>query len=441
MSVPRKQNALANLLRRTRASDNCESGQTSGTETAGVDVWETWYFGSFYAFYILLGVATMLSQAIGGMAATERLAAVGLSLLLGGWHYFAAHRRAGTIYRNAPAIFLYFAVALTLLAPLIHLDPAYNFMAFILFWQNFSLWGLRYAIPGAVVFSVYMAWANSDFTSPLVIFQSPEAIGYLLISAPVSVVLSLFIASIIRQSRERQSLIGRLEATREELAKEERRAGVLEERGRLAKEIHDTLAQGFISIVTHLEAAEEDGVSENARRHLDQAKQAARENLVEARRLVAALRPEILESSSLPEALERLAERWSESSGIAAEINIAGDEIRLPQDLQITLLRAAQEALSNVGRHAGAKEVSITLSYAGDLIILDVNDDGRGFDPDSPKPRPNGDGGFGLAAMRERVESLGGRLAIESSPGEGTTLAVHLPVSAEQTSERAMEAR
>ena len=213
------------------------------------------------------------------------------------------------------------------------------------------------------------------------------------------------------------------------LVEQGREMGVMAERGRLAREIHDTLAQGFISIVTQLEVAEEElpPGSKPAQRHLDQARSTARENLAEARRLVAALRPEILEGSSLPEALERLTSRWSEASGVSASLAVTGDCERLPQELQVALLRVAQEALSNVRKHSGAGEVTMTLSYLEDLVVLDVQDDGCGFVPGTTA---NGsEAGFGLKAMRERVEQLGGRLLVESEPGEGTTLAVQLPVA------------
>jgi signal transduction histidine kinase len=151
----------------------------------------------------------------------------------------------------------------------------------------------------------------------------------------------------------------------------------------LARAIHDTLAQGFISIVTHLEAAEEElsPRTGSVRRHLDQALRAARENLVEARRLVAALRPEILEGLSLPEALRRLAAGWSEASGVPVEVNVTGDQTWLPQELRVALLRVAQEGLSNARKHARADRVTMTLSYLEDLALLDVQDDGLGFDP------------------------------------------------------------
>ena len=222
----------------------------------------------------------------------------------------------------------------------------------------------------------------------------------------------------------------------EEARKAGRQAGVLRERQRMAHEIHDTLAQGFTSIVMNLEAAEGDipPTSSHAQRHLDQARLTARESLTEARRLVWALRPEALESSaSLPEALERLAGRWSEQSGIAAGVTTTGALCPLPSEVEATLFRVAQEALNNARKYAeGASRVALTLSYMGDVVALDARDDGAGFDParEAKRVRDRESGGFGLRGMRERVEGVGGTLSVESAPGEGTTLTVELPTVA-----------
>ncbi|MDP8951400.1 MAG: sensor histidine kinase [Actinomycetota bacterium] len=218
------------------------------------------------------------------------------------------------------------------------------------------------------------------------------------------------------------------------LVEEARRAGVLRERQRMAHEIHDTLAQGFTSIVMNLEAAE--GImpptSDRARHHLDQARLTARESLTEARRLVWALRPEALERASLPEALNRLAERWSKESDVAADVTVTGTPRSLSPDIEATLFRTAQEALANVRKHANASRVALTLSYMGDALALDVRDDGVGFDPSrtATEARDRTSGGFGLKGMRERIEQAGGSLSVESAPGEGSTLAVELPMIA-----------
>jgi signal transduction histidine kinase len=218
-------------------------------------------------------------------------------------------------------------------------------------------------------------------------------------------------------------------------------AAVLEERQRLAREIHDTLAQDSASIVMHLEAAEgalqagPPGEADSlaaVQEHLDQARHTARESLAQARRLVWALRPDLLEGASLTTALERVVTRWSRENGVAARATATGTPYRLPADVEVTLLRAAQEALANIRKHAQASQVAVTLSYMGDMVVLDVQDDGLGFCPEQPvaPPAAQAKGGFGLTAMRERVEQLGGTLLIESAPGEGTTLVIEVPTPA-----------
>src|ERR687894_52043 len=220
----------------------------------------------------------------------------------------------------------------------------------------------------------------------------------------------------------------------EEARRAGRQAGVLRERQRMAHEIHDTLAQGFTSIVMNLEAAE--GVIpsnlDRAQHHLDQARLTARESLTEARRLVWALRPEALESASLPDALGHLARRWSDESGIWAGVTTTGTPCTLPPEVEAMLFRVAQESLNNARKHAvGASRVLLTLSYMGETVSLDVRDDGAGFDPVREfgmTRRDRDSGGFGLRGMRERVEGVGGALSVESAPGEGSTLTVELPV-------------
>ena len=218
----------------------------------------------------------------------------------------------------------------------------------------------------------------------------------------------------------------------EEARRAGRQAGVLRERQRMAHEIHDTLAQGFTSIVMNLEAAEGEMPRNSGRtqHHLEQARLTARESLTEARRLVWALKPEHLENASLPEALERLSGRWAQESGIAATVATTGTPHPLPSEIEATLFRVAQEALNNVRKHAkGVSRVALTLSYMGDTVALDARDDGAGFDParEAGRKRDRDSGGFGLKGMSERVEGVGGTLSIESAPGEGSTLAIELP--------------
>jgi signal transduction histidine kinase len=249
-----------------------------------------------------------------------------------------------------------------------------------------------------------------------------------LISVTFGTLFAFWLTRIIDQSYERRRLIEQLEATRGELAAAEREGGRLAERQRLARDIHDTLAQGFVSIVLQLQAAERElpAGADAARRHLERARRTARDNLAEARRLVWDLRPEPLRAASLGEALGRLADRLAEETGMAATATVTGTPRPLSPDAEITLLRVTQEALANVSKHASAGRVALTLSYMDGEAALDVRDDGVGFAPGAGTVGTNG--GLGLPGMKERVEALGGRLAVESGPGRGTTIAVTVPV-------------
>ncbi|MEU8238713.1 sensor histidine kinase [Actinoplanes missouriensis] len=206
-----------------------------------------------------------------------------------------------------------------------------------------------------------------------------------------------------------------------------REAGVLDERQRMAGEIHDVLAQGLTGIVTQLEAAEADPVSRP--HHLTSAKRLARESLTEARRSVQALRPQQLDGVALPDALGDVVRGWSERTGVRAELVTTGPPRRLLPEIEATLLRTAQEGLANVARHAGAGRVGLTLSYMEDVVTLDVRDDGAGFDPAQPCVT-NAEGGFGLRAMRERLARIAGSLEVESEPGGGTALSACVPAIA-----------
>jgi signal transduction histidine kinase len=210
-----------------------------------------------------------------------------------------------------------------------------------------------------------------------------------------------------------------------------RAAGVLQERQRMAREIHDTLAQGLTGIVTQLQAAAYAADDQSGwRRHHDSAIALARESLTEARRSVHELRPQQLETGRLEEALAEVAGHWSDRHGIPVEVTTTGTVRPMPPEAEDALLRIAQEALANVARHASAGRVGITLSYLDREVAVDVRDDGRGFDPAAPPPT-GAAGGFGLVAMRQRIEGLAGILQIESEPGGGTGISACLPANAE----------
>jgi signal transduction histidine kinase len=308
---------------------------------------------------------------------------------------------------------------------LITLNPIYLFVLFGLYPQLFVFLRFPGNIVGACILLGISLWS-------LVTGQGNWNVGLvILLSWPAGVGLGLFIEALVRQSRERARLIHELQATRQELALAARRAGIMQERQRLARDIHDTFTQGLSSIVMQIEAMDAT-LSTNdtkGRQRLSQIGRIARENLAEARRLLWALQPEAPPRASLPEILRPLAQRWAEESGVRVGVTITGQATSLRPEIEVTLLRATQEALANIRKHAQANSVVLTLSYMEDIVALDIQDDGIGFDPHClPAPLLGETSGrFGLKALRERIEQLEGTFTLESTPGSGTTIAVALP--------------
>jgi len=209
------------------------------------------------------------------------------------------------------------------------------------------------------------------------------------------------------------------------LYRETRDMAVLEERNRMAREIHDTLAQGFTGIVLQLEAAEQ-VINEDvarAQEHLDRARSLARESLNEARRSVWALRPQALEQLPLVDTLRHETEKFIQDSGVKVNLNISGERQVLPPDVESTLLRICQESLNNVRKHARASEAEVNLAFEKEVVKLTIHDNGTGFDTEVPT-----EGAFGLIGMRERARLLRGTLAVHSEHGQGTRIEVMIPV-------------
>lgn len=197
----------------------------------------------------------------------------------------------------------------------------------------------------------------------------------------------------------------------------------------MAREIHDTIAQGLTGIITQLEAADHarEGTAERDR-HLVLAQRLARDSLAEARRAVEASMPAALESGSMTAALDEVAGGWSDVTRIPVDIIVTGAVVDLHPEIQLALLRTAQEALANVARHASATRAAVTLSYMGDVVTLDVRDDGVGFIvPEAGGAGSTAPESFGLTAMRQRVARVAGSLVIESEPGAGTAVSARVP--------------
>ena len=333
-------------------------------------------------------------------------------------------------YANSLYIPSRYMIVITLLwIPLVRIDPVY-FLTFGGLMSQLFIWvKMLWAIVLAFVLMALAFTADGDYAFDGIDLTNPGIWLWIFLAAG-AVILAFFINAIVGENERRRALIQQLQDTQSELAAAKRSEGILAERQRLAHEIHDTLAQGFTSIVMHLEAAEQSVGQDDAvvLRHVDLARRTARISLDQARRVVQDLRPESLEQASLLEAIGRAAEEWSEQSEIAAIVTTTGASRPLHPEIEVTLLRAVQQALANVRNHAQAAHVNITLSYMPDVVVLDVQDDGIGMQPGQSKR----EGGYGLIAMRERVEQLHGSLLVESQPNEGTTLVIEIPIESQK---------
>jgi signal transduction histidine kinase len=378
------------------------------------DAWQRGFAGWHAVFGALAVLCAVLAVIEDNIGQAGRVAALAVLAVLSSWYAVAGAKAL----RTESGGLRYLAVAAPLTVALFALLPAGALMLFVLYPHIWALLPTIRAVIGT--FTVLTAvgvviLAQSGLTGESLLV----AAVYTGVGLVIALLLGLWISRIIDQSRQRAELLAELAATREELADISREAGALAERARVARDIHDTLAQGFASVLLQLEAvAAELGNEPVARRHLAAAQLTARANLAEARSLVGALTPPDLRASSLVEALRRLVERTGAEIGAEVAFEVTGTPRALPANQEVVLFRGAQEALTNVGKHADARTVEVGLGFDAGGVCLRVRDDGRGFAP--------GSDGFGLAGMRARVLEVGGLLAIEPTPGGGVTVRLEL---------------
>ncbi|MEU3307063.1 sensor histidine kinase [Nocardiopsis sp. NPDC055551] len=393
--------------------------------------------------FALLTASTVLAFTTGDVRwpSPRTLALVALAALL---VWMLSGRRHGWVDR--PGVVTAFVAALIVMIAVLGVVSVWfaGFFGFIGY--VYSWWLLKDAWRYLGVLATALVTVDAYMGGPLTLAPGPLLLRLsFVVTIVVMVVVFSHLGEVTEQrSAEREQMVRRLRETIREneglhaqLVVQAREAGVLDERRRIAREIHDTLAQGFVGIITQLQSAERAGEPGEWRPRVDNALRLARENLTEARRSVDALGPAPLESAALPEALSDLTARWSRLYGVRADFTATGETRPLRDEVEAALLRMVQEALANVAKHADAERVGVTLSYMEDVVALDVRDDGVGFDPERcPSPRLDGAsdharGGFGLTSMRQRVSGLSGILEVESESGVGTAISVVVPAASE----------
>ncbi|MER5458297.1 sensor histidine kinase [Micromonospora sp. NPDC002389] len=393
--------------------------------TPPTDTWSA-RFRLWDGYFALATVGVAVAVAAdGSRTPAARLGCLALFLALTGW-YLGVGRRLMRDSVEDWRSYLYLAGVVLLYVPAVLLSGTASFLLFVL---NPQMFMVLPAVPavGAVlllnsVHVIVLAVRLPDLGDVL-----PPLLIALMTVLVVSV-LGVWAQHTVAESGRRAELIAQLEQTRAELAEVSHRAGVAAERQRLAADIHDTVAQGLSSVVMLVQAADADldRDPDQARRHLDLARQTARENLLDVRTLVAALTPTQIDGSPLEQALHRLTDRFTRETGVPVTCTADLTTGRTPGTaVEVVLLRAAQEALTNVRRHADATAVAVLLHGDDDRVTLEIGDDGAGFDPADAYPAD--DGGYGLTGLRTRVEQVDGTVVVRSAPGEGTTIRVEVP--------------
>ncbi|MET9350995.1 sensor histidine kinase [Streptomyces termitum] len=321
--------------------------------------------------------------------------------------------------RATPGRIAWLCTVVAVWVVLVVLAPSFAWCAVPLFFTGLRTLPARPALVLVTLLTAFVVFAQVQLShggwDPNLIVAPP---------AVAAIATGVFVHA-DRQAARQRALIHDLIRTRRELAAIERREGTLAERQRLSMEIHDTLAQGLSSQQMLLQAADRTWETDpaTARRHVRTAESIAERNLAEARRFVHDLAPaDLAEGGGLEQALRGLAERES------AVFRVDGTPVALPDRAQSALLRIAQGAFANIREHAGADSTALTLTYLDDQVVLDVADDGSGFDPAAARDG-GGVRGHGLPAMRVRVQQLGGTLTVESTPGEGTVLSASIPLA------------
>ena len=394
--------------------------------------------------YVALAGSTVMVLAAGDIGVPRQglpitFAAVVVAL---GWLLWMVTLHPG--WADRPRVMVVFFVGLlALIGLLIWCHPFYGFFAWTGYLYVGSALRGRWRLAGAGAVACFTAVSQIGGFGNLGAAAEVWVAFLILLVFNIGIAVSMTYLSILNSDHaaRRAEMMRELAETNDKLASaltenaglhaqllvQAREAGVLDERQRMAGEIHDVLAQGLTGIVTQLEAADQAADRESdRRRHLDTARQLARDSLAEARRSVQALRPQPLTGATLPDALAEVVQGWSTRHGVTAELITTGTALPLLPEIEATLLRTAQEALANVARHAAAGRVALTLSYLEDLVTLDVRDDGAGFDPAHTRTDEYA-GGYGLTAMRDRVQRIAGTLEVESEPGAGTAISACVP--------------
>ncbi|MFG2002035.1 sensor histidine kinase [Spirillospora sp. NPDC048911] len=381
-------------------------------------------------YTVVVLAATIVLVVFGTPGGAERWWSAGLLAAILPLYLLVARKPIQAGIEGTTTGYVYIALMLGLYGTAAVLVNGVWFAAFAFVPHCFQLLPLRQAVVAVIVVNLLpLAAVLADR------HDSAEMVPGLVATGALTTAFALFVGywieRIIAQSRDRADLIERLEASQAEVARLSHAAGVAAERDRLAAEIHDTLAQGFLTILMLLQAAERRLDVDDPHREtiFEPAIRTARDNLAEARALIAARPPVALDAAPVAEALRSLTSTFGDQTGVAAAYELAGEPRTLPPDVDVVLLRAAQEALTNVRKHAAATSVTVRLAYEDASVRLTVTDDGGGLSAGTAAEPDAATGEhFGLVGLRRRAARHDGTVTITGGGEDGgTTVTVELP--------------
>ncbi len=401
-----------------------------GTSANGEDMYDAFY-RRFLLVFAALTLAVIVGASLDSSLSTGRtLIVVGIVITMALWFWFFGQWQ--NIKSDTHAI-VYLLGNVAGITVAIRLWESSALLLFAIYWFGFAYLQTKYAIVYAFVLTIATQWAFGTVGSNIGFnMDTLVAAGLLIVLLGFSGMMARYIEAFQVEAERNKALVAELKRTQQSLIEKEREAGVEQERRRMAGEIHDTIAQHFASIITNLRAVNElDGTDTTiSRQHLTHAVTAAQRGLSDSRAMLSTMQPDVLLGRSLTDVLQAIVKEWDATSTISSTFVTEGTASQLTPPQESVLVRALQESLRNIDKHAKARQADVRLTWLEDEVLMDISDDGIGFNPESIDAGANGYH-LGLSTMESRVESVGGSFALESTPGEGTSITIAFPTGDE----------
>lgn len=413
-----------------QASQNRITRCGVGGAASGDSLYAGWY-GRFLILFGFLALTVIAGVWFDSSLNLQQRLIVGITVVaMAAWFWFFGQ---WTIIQSDLHAVVYLLGNLIGITICIRIWDSSALLLFGVYWFGFAYLYTMYAIIYAFMLTLSTQWAFGTIGSNLGFnMDTLGAIGLMIVLLGFSAMMARYIEAFQIEAERNRALVAELRLAQQSLVEREREAGIEQERRRMAGEIHDTIAQQFTSVITNLRAANElEGTDASiTREHMMHAFSAAQQGLSDSRAMLSTMQPDVLLGRSLTDVMHSIVDEWSANSTVNGQFETDGPPGQLNRTQESLLVRALQESLRNIDKHARASEVTARLTWLEDEVLMDISDNGIGFEPSTINAGINGYQ-MGLATMQLRVESLGGTFALESASGEGTSITVAFPTGGE----------